>query len=125
MVDEMSLYTVLFPFKDLSVNAICKCLDQFLTFMPKFSISKTDYGPENSKALTQHLAAYNILHWNLVPGRSAQQGIVERHIRTVKNLINKFIANRGTMNRNDWLKTIPYVSQCINKRGSSFRTPPV
>ena len=56
MVDEMSLYTVLFPLKDLSVNAICKCIDQFLTFMPKFSILKTDYGPENSKALAQHLA---------------------------------------------------------------------
>ena len=110
----MSLYTALFPLKDLSVNAICKCIDQFLTLMPKFTILKTDYGAENSKALTQHLAAYNILHWNSVPGRSAQQGLVERHIRSVKNLVNKFIANRGTMDRGDWVKIIPWVAQCIN-----------
>ena len=115
MVDEMSLYTILFPLRELSAKAIRRCIDRFLMFMPKFAILKTDYGSENSKSLTLHLAEYNILHYNSVPNRSAQQGIVERHIRTVKNLINKFIANNGTMNRNNWVKIIPYVSQCINK----------
>ena len=107
MVDEMSLYIALFPLRDLSVTAVFKCIDQFLTLMP--------INGENSKALTQHLTGYNILHWPSVPGHSAQQGLVERHIRSVKNLVNRFIANRGTMNHCDWVKIIPWVAQCINK----------
>ena len=83
--------------------------------MPRFSILKTDYGGENSKTLTQHLAQDNILHWSSIPARSAQQGLVERHIRSVKTLVNKFIANQSTMNRCDWVKIIPWVAQCINK----------
>ena len=115
MVDEVLLYTALFPLRDLSVTAVCKCIDKFLTLMPKFTILKTDYGGENSKALTKHLAQYNILHWNSIQARSAQQGLVERHIRSVKTLVNKIIAKQSTMNRCDWVKIISWVAQCINK----------
>ena len=78
MVCEFSLYTVLFPLKSLSVAAVCECIDTFLHIMPKFCILKSDYGPESSRQLTQHLAQYGILHWNSIPGRSTQQGLVER-----------------------------------------------
>ena len=114
MVCEFSLYTVLFPLKYLSVDAVCECIDTFLTLMPKFCILKSDYEAENSRKLTQHLAQYGILHWNSIPARSAQQGLVERQIQSVQTLINKFVADQDTMDRSEWVKLLPWIGCCVN-----------
>merc|ERR1711873_313714 len=113
-VEAISSYIVLYPMRGVNVEQVIKCMHIHLTVFPHFRIARTDHGPEFGKKFTQYLSTHSIFHAWSIPSRSQVCGQAEISIRITRTMINK-IVDSSALNRNQWLKLLPFISNCLNK----------
>ena len=113
-VEAISSYIVLYPMRGVNVDQVIKCMHLHLTVFPHFRIARTDHGPEFGKKFTQYLSTHSIFHAWSIPSRSQVCGQAEISIRITRTMINK-IVDSSALNRNQWLKLLPFISNSLNK----------
>jgi len=121
-IDRMSGFVLLRRLKTKTMEEVTKKLEAIFSDFGYPCVIRSDNGSEFVNKLVSELNSnHKVVHQRIIPGNHQANGYVERAIRTVRTVLNKFrrVVHDGDFMQ-QWEELLPFVQYVMNNRVHSI-----